>query len=189
MGGCKLSCRLAVPSGPVTNMRSMNEQARYTDAGSIRVAAPVAELEIPICSEVMNAIEDPADPDQAILVSVPVLVDELNFGDVVRLGDLDEAGVRPIVEVMIASGHVHLLAAAEDGGALDLAAQLERTFPAYALRIVAASDSLLSVSVHPDLDPDDVSTVIEAWIGDGVEDPEEGLALSPPCASVVGPLA
>ncbi len=167
----------------------MNEQATYTDAAGIRVAAQVTELDIPVCSEVMNAIEDPADPDQAILTSVPVLIDELNFGDVVRLGEPDELDVRPIVGAVIASGHVHLLAAIEDGRALDLVAELERTFPAYALRILAASDSLLSVSVHPHVGADAVSAVIESWLGEGIQDPEEGLALGPPCATVVGPLA
>lgn len=164
----------------------MNDERTYTDAGPIRVAAAVTELGLPICSEVMSALPDPADPDQAMLVNVPVLVDEVNFGDIVRLGEEDECGVRPILEVVVASGHAHMLAAAEDGGALDLAAELERTFPAYALRMVVASDSLLSVSVHPDLDPGRVGAVIAAWLSVDAEDPEDGPALGAVCRSLIG---
>ena len=167
----------------------MNAQETYTDADRVRVAAPVVELELPICREVMSALADPADPDQAVLVNVPFLVAGLNFGDLVRLGEPDELGIRPIREVVVASGHVHLVAATESGDAPGLAAQLERTFPSYAVRITAANDSLLAVSVHPDLDPEDVSDVIEAWLAGGAGDPEESLAIGEPCASEVGPMA
>ncbi|MGI9021521.1 MAG: DUF4265 domain-containing protein [Solirubrobacterales bacterium] len=163
----------------------MNDQATYTDA-AIRVAAPVTELGLPICSEVMTALPDPADSAQAILVSVPVLADEVNFGDIVRLGEEDECGIRPIFEVVVASGHAHMLAAAEDRGALDLAAELERTFPAYALRMVTASDSLLSVSVHPDLEPGRVGAVIASWLSMDAGDPEDGPALGAVCRSSIG---
>lgn len=71
----------------------MNEQRTYP-AETIRVAVAAVELDLPVCSEVMSAIPDPADPDQAVLVNVPVLVDEINFGDIVRLGDETEGGVR-----------------------------------------------------------------------------------------------
>jgi hypothetical protein len=164
----------------------MNDERTYTDAEEIRAAAAVTELDLPICSEVMSAIPDPADPDQAVLVNVPVLVDEINFGDIVRLGEEDECGVRPILEVVVASGHVHMLAAAEDDGATSLAAELERMFPAYALRMVVASESVLSVSVHPDVDADEVAAVIEAWLGAGVDDPEDEPAIGPVSVSEVG---
>ncbi len=167
----------------------MIDQRKETSADAIRVAAAVTELGLPICSEVMYALPDPADPDQAILANVPVLVDEINYGDIVRLGDEDECGVRPIVEVVVASGHVHMLAAAEPRGAADLGAELERMFPAYALRIVVASDSVLSVSMHPDIVPARVAAVIEEWLGSSAEDPHEGLALSPPCETELGPIA
>jgi hypothetical protein len=166
----------------------MKDERADTHAETIRVAAAVTDFDIPVCSEVMNALPDPADPDQAVLASVPVLVDEMNFGDIVRLGAEDEDGIRPIEEVVVASGHVHLLAAAEDGGAPELAAELERMFPAYALRLVHASHSVLSVSVHPDVDPAEVSAVIEAWLGADAE-PEEGLAVSSPCETELGPLS
>jgi len=166
----------------------MKEGLTSLEAETIRVAAAVTELDLPICSEVMAATPDPADPDQAVVVNVPVLVDEINFGDIVRLGAQDECGVRPILEVVVASGHVHMLAAAEDGGVPDLIAELERMFPAYALRFAAANDTVISVSVHPDVDAYDVAAVIEAWLGAGVDDPEEELAIGPVAVSQVGVL-
>jgi Domain of unknown function (DUF4265) len=167
----------------------MNDQATYTDVDTIRVAAPVNELEIPICSEVMYALPDPADPDQAVLANVPFLVDELNYGDLVRLGEEDEHGVRPILEVVVASGHVHLLAATEPGEGFELVAELERNFPSYALVVTEANDHLLSIGVHPDIDPGDVSAVVQAWLGADATDPEEELAIGPPCETELGPLA
>jgi Domain of unknown function (DUF4265) len=148
------------------------------DAGSVRVKAPVDDPDIPIWTEVMTAAPDPADPDQAVLLNVPFLVDGINFGDIVRLGSAGECGVRPIVEVVLASGHVRISAATEPGEAADLVAELERTFPAYALRIEGHTDQLLSISIHPDLDPEEVFEAVEAWLAaDAVE--EEGLAIGP----------
>lgn len=184
----KIRCSLAVPSDRAPNMRSMKNEATYADAETLRVAAPIDELGLPVCSEVMYALPDPAAPDQAIVVNVPVLIDELNFGDLVRLGDEDDLGIRPIIEVAVASGHVHLLVAAEDGKGNELAAELERTFPRYALRITIASETVISVSLHPDLDPDEVAAVIEPWLGEGI-DPDDLLAMSTPCVTEVGPLA
>ena len=166
----------------------MRSQPTATGTDHTRVAAPVAELEIPICSEVMNALPDPADPDQAVLANVPFLVDELNYGDIVRLGPEDECGVRPIVEAVAASGHVHILAATEPGEGYELVAELHRRFPAYALRITEANDHLLSISVHPDIDPGHVIAVMETWLGADAGDPEEGLAIAPPCETQLGPL-
>ena len=183
----KIRCSFAVPSERVTNMRSMNDEATSTDAEAIRVAAQIHEPGLPV-SEVMYALADAADPDQAILVNVPVLVDELNFGDIVHVGEADDFGIRPILEVVVASGHVHLLVAAEGGKAHLLAAELERTFPRYALRIAIASETMISVSVHPDLDPEHVAAVIEPWLGDGA-DPDDLLAMSTPCVTEIGPLA
>jgi Domain of unknown function (DUF4265) len=165
----------------------MKTEARHTQA-AIRVAAPVDDPDIPIFREVMDALPDVAHPDQAVVLNVPFLVDGLNYGDLVRLGPEDEIGVRPIVEVLVASGHVHLLAATEDDEAHELIAHLERNFPAYALRIEGAHGHLVSVSVHPDLDPDEVRASIESWLGSVLRDQEEGLAVGPPCESEVGPL-
>ena len=148
------------------------------DPDGIRVSAPVDDPDLPILTEVMWAAPDPADPDQAVLLNVPVIVDGLNFGDIVRLGPVDECGVRPIVEVVLASGHVRLGALTEAGEAAGLIAELERMFPPYALRIEGHSEWLLSISVHPDLDPDEVVAVIEAWLG-AAADAEEGLAIGP----------
>src|SRR5687768_7047835 len=114
----------------------MNERDN-SHAEAIRVAAPVIDADIPVCSEVMHALPDPSDPDQAVLVNVPVMVDGLNYGDIVRLAPEDDFGVRRIVEVVVASGHQHMLAAVEDGEAQDLVNELERMFPSWALRVEA----------------------------------------------------
>ena len=106
----------------------MKSELTSTHEETIRVSAPVNEPELPSL-EVMHALADPADPDQAILANVPVLVDGINYGDLVRLGSEDECGVRPILEVVVPSGHVHFLAAAEPGEAGELVAELARTLP------------------------------------------------------------
>ena len=87
----------------------------------------------------MYALPDPSDPDQAVLINVPVMVDWLNYGDIVRLAPEDDFGVRRIVEVVVASGHQHMLVAVEEGEAADLVNELERMFPSWALRIAGAS--------------------------------------------------
>jgi len=166
----------------------MRTELTSTHEETIRVSAPVNEPELPSL-EVMHALADPADHGQAVLVNVPVLVDGINYGDLVRLGSEDECGVRPILEVVVPSGHVHFLAASEPGEVLDLAAELERTHPAYALRMEAASESVLSVSVHPDVDPEDVVVTAAAWLRVDPDDLEEGPAVGAPCASEAGPIA
>ena len=166
----------------------MNER-EIMDAETIRVAAPVTEADIPVCSEVMHALPDPAHPDQAVLVNVPVLVDGLNFGDIVRLAPQDDFGVRRVVEVVEASGHVHMLVAVEAGEAADLVAELERMFPTWALQIEAASETIMSVSIHPHLDADAVGEVIAAWVAEDLDDPDEVLAMTFPCASELGAVA
>jgi hypothetical protein len=170
-------------------MRSMDGISERSE--TIRVNAPVGDPELGIITEVMSAAPDPADPDQAVLLNAPFLVDGLNFGDLVRLGPDDECGVRPIVEVVTASGHVHLMAATEPGDAHLLAAELERTYPGYAIRIEGAYARMLSVSIHPDLDPHDVAGTIAAWLAIDPEadpDSEDGLALSPVFDTQVGPI-
>ncbi len=154
-------------------------------AETVRVAAPVVEADIPVCSEVMDALPDPADPDQAILVNVPVMVDGINFGDIVRLAPEDDFGVRRIIEVVVASGHVHMLAAVEQGEMADLVNELERMFPTWALRFVVASDTILSVSVHPHLDSDEVGAVVAAWVGEDADE-DDVLAMTLPCESELG---
>jgi hypothetical protein len=168
-------------------MRSMDVASEEIDA-TIRVSAPVADPDVPVWNEVMWAAPDPADPDQAVLLSVPFLVDDLNFGDLVRLGAVDDCGVRPILEVVIPSGHVRVMAATDPDGAVGLASELERTFPDHALRI-EGSNGVLSVSIHPDLDPDEVIDVIVPWIAVDAEDDEEGLAISPILETRPGPIA
>ena len=164
----------------------MSEQ-NNTDA-AIRVAAPVIDADIPVCSEVMHALPDPSDPDQAVLINVPVMVDGLNYGDIVRLAPEDDFGVRRIVEVVVASGHQHMLAAVEDGEAADLVNELERMFPSWALRVEGASATILSISVHPHLDPDEVGAVIAGWLAED-SDEDERPAMTFPCPSELGLVA
>lgn len=158
------------------------------DAEDICVKAPVDDPDIPVWSEVMAAAPDPADPDQAVLLNVPFLVDGLNFGDIVRLGAPDELDVRPIVEVVVASGHVRLMAATVPGEAGELIAELERMFPGYALQIEGAESRLLAISVHPDVDPVEVAVVIERWLALDAEDDEESVAISPLIDTEIGPV-
>jgi Domain of unknown function (DUF4265) len=165
----------------------MKSEQNTTDA-EIRVAAPVIDADIPVCSEVMSALPDPSDPDQAVLVTVPVMVEGLNFGDIVRLAPEDDFGVRRITEVVVASGHQHMLAAVEEGEAADLVNQLERMFPSWALRVERASATILSVSVHPHLDPGEVGGVIAGWLADD-SDVGERLAMTLPRPSELGRVA
>ncbi len=160
----------------------------HKDAERIPVGVPVADAGIPLWSEVLSALPDPADPDQAMLANVPFLNDGLNFGDLVRLGEPDELGIRPVVEVVLASGHVHMIAATEPNEARELADEIQRHFPSYALRIEAAHGHLLAVSAHPDLDPAALAEVIEAWLAAEAEDDEEGVALGRACSTRLGPL-
>lgn len=168
----------------------MNAGFEAEERETIRVAAPVGDPECPICSEVMHALPDPSDADQAVLVNAPFLVDELNYGDIVRLGPEDEAGIRPVVAAAVASGHVHFLVATEPGDGLELVAELERSLPAYAFRLTRASENLFSVSVHPDLDADAVATAIEAWLGVAQEgaDADDDPAVGPLCETAIGPI-
>ena len=172
------------PMSPRTSVRMKNEQ-NNTGAERIRVAAPVIDAGIPVCSEVLEALPDPSDPDQAIVVNVPVMVDGLNYGDLVRLAPENEFGFRRIVEVVVASGHQHMLACVQEGEAADLVNELERMFPSWALRVERASGTILSVSVHPHLDPDEVGVVVAGWLAED-SDVDEGLAMTLPQASELG---
>ena len=163
----------------------MKSEQKNTDAERIRVAAPVIDAGIPVCSEVLEALPDPSDPDQAIVVNVPVMVDGLNYGDLVRLAPENEFGFRRIVEVVVASGHQHMLACVQEGEAADLVNELERMFPSWALRVERASGTILSVSVHPHLDPDEVGVVVAGWLAED-SDVDEGLAMTLPQASELG---
>jgi hypothetical protein len=165
---------------------------RDTTTDSIRVSAPVDDPDVPMWNEVMHAMPDPASPDQAVLANVPFMVDGLNFGDLVRVGPEDECGVRPILEVVVPSGCVHVLVAADPDGAGDLIAELEKLFPSWALRIENGDGTLLSMSIHPDLDPDEVTGVVWEYL-EAIEDfdpeLEEGPAIGPVCKSVAGAIA
>ncbi len=164
----------------------MKTNGEISKAPTIRVAAPVIDAGMPVCSELMNALPDPAHADQAVIVNVPMLVDGVNFGDLVRLAAPDELGVRRITEVVMASGHVHVLAAIEDEDPRDLVNELERMFPPHSLRVEGAGGSMISISVHPDIDPLEVSGVIAAWLGAEDETDPYELPIAEPCESEVG---
>lgn len=142
-------------------MPAMNE--KVTKQAAFRVAAPVVELGEQICTEVLYALPDPANHDQAIIASVPVLAHAINYGDLVRLGSPDDDGNRPVLEVVKPSGNVHIVAAAETGEAHQLAAMLERRYPAHTIRTQVARETVVSVSVHPDLCVDEVTDAIVEW--------------------------
>jgi hypothetical protein len=167
-------------------------QGHETTTEVILVNAPVDDPDVPIWAEVLHAAPDPADPDQAVLVNVPFLVDGLNFGDLVRLGRADDRGVRPILEVVMASGCVHVLVAAGEDYARELVDELEELFPAYALRVEGADHELLSLSIHPDLDPDEVLEVVADSLeaaGDFDPELEESPAIGAVCESKLGMVA
>ncbi len=133
------------------------------DQDTVTVRAP-ARRYAPCSSETMHALPDPADPDQAVLQNVPFFVDGLNFGDVVRLGAPDEIGIRPIERVVVPSGHLHFLILLGSLSASNLIVHLGENFPEYAIRTEGDGDGLLSVSVHPDLEPEEVVYAVFDWL-------------------------
>lgn len=139
--------------------------------------------------ETMHAFPDPADPDQAVIVNVPFFVNGLNFGDVVRLGKPDEIGIRPVEAIVIPSGHTRFLALTGFLSAPDLVDRLHHAFPSYALRIEGDGEGLLSVSVHPDLVPDEVVYEVFDWFEEeGIVPGDESVGVTSLFESRVGPL-
>jgi hypothetical protein len=125
-------------------------------------------------SETMHALLDPADPNQAVIQNVPFFVDGLNFGDVVRLGQPDEAGIRPIEAIVAASGCVHFTVLMGELPETDLMRHLAGLFHPYAVR-TEPGDGLLAVSVHPDLDPVNVVHAVFDWFEELVPPPADDL--------------
>ncbi len=151
---------------------------------TIRVRAPIHEAGLG--TECMSAAPDPKSDDQAVLLNTPFWVDDLNYGDIVKLGPPDDIGLRPIVEVVVASGHRHVLALTGPHPSAGLYQTLIQEFPDHALRIEGHADAMLCVSVHPDFDPEDVSGVIAMWMDEqGLDD--RGI-VSPVCETKIGPL-
>jgi Domain of unknown function (DUF4265) len=143
-----------------------------------------------VCSsESMHALPDPSDPDQAVIQNVPFFVDGLNFGDLVGLGPPDEMGIRPIEAVVTPSGHVRFLALTAPLPAADLFDHLHGMFPEYAVRIEGDGEGLLAISVHPDLDPDDVAFEVTLWFEEhGVLPGDDSIGISEMLGSEIGPL-
>lgn len=133
----------------------------------IHVRAPISGPEGGIRFESLHALPDPDDLDQAVVRNVPCLVDWLNYGDIVRIG-VDDDGARPILEVVVASGNVHVVLATDD--ARGLCDRLDDRFPQYVLRCEGGM-GFLSVSIHPDLDVDEVLDEIGEWLDNQLADP------------------
>jgi hypothetical protein len=140
-------------------------------------------------SETMDALSDPADPDQAVIQNVPFFVDGLNFGDVVRLGPSDDIGIRPIEAVVIPSGCVRFLVVTGPLSESELADHLSDLFPPHAVRI-ETGEGLLAVSVHPDLGPQEAVFEVFDWFeAQGVPPGDDSVGVSHLLESEVGPLA
>ena len=142
-----------------------------------------------ICSsETMHALPDPADPDQAMIQNVPFFVDGLNFGDVVRLGRTDDIGIRPIEAVVIPSGCVRFLVVTGPLSESDLIEDLSEIFPPHQVRI-ESGEGLISVSVHPDLEPEEAVYEVFDWFEErGVPPGAESVGVSELFESAIGPL-
>ena len=79
------------------------------DTSDMKVRAPIADPgRGSLRAETLHALQDPADEDQAVIANVPVFIDTLNHGDLVRIGP-EENGTRPVLSVVIVSGHRHFL--------------------------------------------------------------------------------
>jgi hypothetical protein len=83
------------------------------------------------------------------------------------------------------------MAATEPGDAHLLAAELERTYPGYAIRIEGGVRAHAVGRHPPRLDPDEVADTIAAWLAADPEvngESEDGPALSPIFETRVGPV-
>lgn len=148
--------------------------------------------DLPIGDETMHALPDPADPSQAILVNVPFFVDGLNFGDIIRLGE-PEYDVYPIEAVVLPSGHVRFLLFLEDQPVTAFFERMEEAFPGNTIRMEHGGDGLVAISMHPDIDPDDVFEELIDWLAEHVPDDDEmwdrpAFCITEPITSRIGPL-
>lgn len=138
--------------------------------------------------ESMHARHDPAAADQAVLVNAPFFCDYLNFGDLVRVGPACD-GLSPILEVVAASGHRRVMAFTGDTEAGDLLDHIVDLYPEHALKMEGSSsgtDQMVSVSVHPDFDPEQVADDLADWFDDNGG--QGTAAISPVIETVVGPV-
>jgi hypothetical protein len=158
------------------------EQQTLTVRGHVRHAS--------ICSsETMHALPDPAHTDQAVIQNVPFFVDGLNFGDVVRLGPVDDIGIRPIEAVVIPSGCVRFLALTGPLPEPDLIEHLSDLFPPHELR-AECGDGLVAVSVHPALEPEEAVYATFDWFEErGIPPGDESVGVSNLFESHIGPLS
>jgi hypothetical protein len=142
-----------------------------------------------ICSsETMHALPDPADPDQAVIDNVPFFVDGVNFGDIVCLGPPDDIGIRPIEGVVVPSGCIRFLVILGPLCGDDLIEHLYDLFSLPMVRI-EGGHNLLAVSVHPDVDPEEVAFEVVLWFEEkGIDPVNETVGITEFFESEVGPL-
>jgi hypothetical protein len=167
----------------------MRDRSEATIRVSVRLPRSV-----PFASETMKALPDPADPQQAVILNVPFFADGLNFGDIVRIGEADDLSVHPVEAVVTPSGHVRFLLLLEDLPVEDLFEHLGLRFPPHLLRMEDGGDGLVAVSVHPDLDTDELIDVFLEWVADHAPDAPDLLddtafCITEPIPSRVGPLS
>jgi hypothetical protein len=165
---------------------------RESNHSTICVGATVGS-DLPFSRETMHALPDPADSAQAVLQNVPFFVDGLNFGDLVRIGERDDIGVHPIEAVVQPGGHVRVLLFLEDQPVAALFERMAHLFPDCALRMENGGDGLVAISMHPDLDPEDVFEALLDWVAEHVPEDEDhwdntAFCISEPIHTTVGPL-
>jgi hypothetical protein len=97
-------------------------------------------------------------------------------------------GIRQIEEIVTPSGCVHFTVLTGDLPQADLVAYLRDLFHPYAVRI-ESGEGLLAVSVHPDLEPEEVVYSVFDWLEDLETPPaEDTFGVSRLFESEVGPL-
>jgi Domain of unknown function (DUF4265) len=141
--------------------------------------------------ETMHALSDPAAEDQAVLVNAPAFCDYLNYGDLVRVGPPRD-NVRPILAVVAASGHTRVGTFTGRHDPSALVERLRERFPEHALRLEGSiteppGPHMLTVSVHPDFDPEDVRDEIADWLDEQGATPDDA-SISPPIETQLGPV-
>ena len=100
----------------------------------------------------------------------------------------DEIGIRPIEAIVAPSGHRRFLALTGPLSAPELVEHLCDIFPEYGIQ-TESGEGLLAVSVHPDLDPDEVAFEVVLWFEEqGVLPSDHSVGITEPLASEVGPL-
>lgn len=157
---------------------------------TLKVRAPISDpADVGPRFETMHARIDPAADDQAVVINTPFFVDYLNYGDIVRVGE-SEDNICPIVEVVAASGHRRVMTFTGRHDAGGLVEHLCDRFPEHALRLERSGPPhphMLTVSVHPDFDPEEVVDEIADWLDAQGATPDDA-SISPTVETQLGPV-